>query len=67
MLCEIFTLTLRHELVNLDTKEKYNLEAPLSACYSTCDQMERGNAIYCVNELLHKLENAFLERMDSDT
>ncbi len=67
MIAERYTLTLRHETVDFETHETHTLEPPLSVCYMMCDLTEPDNVIYCVNEMLHKLEKAFLERLDGGT
>lgn len=66
MIGERYTLTLRHEIVDLETHERHDLEPPLSIRYSIYDPMEHGNVIYCVNEMLHKLEKEFLNRLDGE-
>ena len=67
MIGERYTLILRHEIYDQETKQTIELDPPLSVCYTMLNpnNPDRASVTYCVNDLLCKMDNAFLERLDS--
>lgn len=65
MIGERYTLILRHEIYDQETKQTISLDPPLSVCHTMLNPYsDRACVTYCVNDLLRKMEDAFLKRLD---
>lgn len=65
MIGERYTLILRHELYDHETGDMKLLEPPLCVSYTMLNPYsDRAGVTYCVNDLLRKMEDAFLKRLD---
>ena len=65
MIGERYTLILRHEMVDPETGDKFQLEPPLAICY-TLNPFDRNGKVNVINNMLYKMEREFLARMDKD-
>lgn len=66
MICERYTLILRHEIVDTEKCEIHQYEPPLAVIYTMYDTFDRHEIMYSINRMLKEMEHGFLKRLDAN-
>lgn len=64
MICERYTLILRHEIVDTEKGETHQYEPPIAVNYTMYDPFERHEIMYSINRMLEEIEHEFLKQLD---
>lgn len=63
MICERYTLILKHEIVDTEKVETHQYEPPLAVTYTKYDGFDRYGIMCTINRMFEEIEHGLLERL----